>query len=71
MVATMPPEAPAVLAADTDSFHRFHHEVLPGRIAAGNGALAFADLENLGTLAVRTPAGSWTYVPRSGSVELL
>ncbi len=71
MVATMPPEAPAVLAADTDSFHRFHSEVLPARIAAGNGALAFADLEDLGTLAVRTPAGSWTYVPRSGSVELL
>ena len=71
MVAAMPTEAPADLAADPDSFHRFHSEVLPARIAAGNGALAFADLEDLGTLAVRTPAGSWTYVPRSGSVELM
>ena len=71
MVAAMPTEAPADLAADPDSFHRFHSEVLPARIAAGNGALAFADLEDLGTLAVRTPAGSWTYVPRSGSVELV
>jgi ectoine hydroxylase-related dioxygenase (phytanoyl-CoA dioxygenase family) len=59
------------LAADATSFHRFHADLLPARIAAGNGALAFADLEHLGTLAVRTPAGSWTYVPRAGSVELL
>jgi ectoine hydroxylase-related dioxygenase (phytanoyl-CoA dioxygenase family) len=59
------------LAADATSFHRFHADLLPARIATGNGALAFADLEHLGTLAVRTPAGSWTYVPRAGSVELL
>ena len=71
MVAVMPTEVPADLAADPDSFHRFHSEVLPARIAAGNGALAFADLADLGTLAIRTPAGSWTYVPDAGSVELL
>ena len=71
MVAVMPTEVPADLAADPDSFHRFHSEVLPARIAAGNGALAFADLADLGTLAIRTPAGSWTYVPGTGSVELL
>jgi len=71
MVAVMPTEVPADLAADPDSFHRFHSEVLPARIAAGNGALAFADLADLGTLAIRTPAGSWTYVPGAGSVELL
>jgi hypothetical protein len=59
------------LAADVASFRRFHADLLPARIAAGNGALAFADLADLGTLAIRTPAGSWTYVPGAGSVELL
>ena len=59
------------LAADVESFRRFHTALLPARVAAGNGALAFADLADLGTLAIRTPAGSWTYVPDAGSVELL
>ena len=67
----MPPETPAVLAADPDSFHRFHHEVLPERIAAGNGALAHHYLADRGTLGIRTPAGSWTFVPRRGSVDLV
>jgi hypothetical protein len=51
------------LGPDAESFHRFHKVVLPRRIAAGNGALAHADLHRLGTLAVRTPAGAYTYLP--------
>ena len=58
------------LAADEDSFWRFHTVELPERIAAGNGALAFADVEWLGSVGLRTPAGSYTYVPTDGSVEV-
>ncbi len=61
--------------ADSDSFHRFHTEELPALLAAGNGALAYADLAPLGTLGLRTPAGAYTYVPTptdgSGTVEVV
>ncbi|MCP4852449.1 MAG: hypothetical protein GY900_12055, partial [Actinomycetia bacterium] len=49
---------PGALSSDAESFQRFHTEVLPGRIAAGTGALAHDYLSGKGTLAVRTPAGS-------------
>ncbi len=55
-------------AADAASFHRFHREELPRRIADGNGALAWVDLRDLGTLGLRTPAGTYTYVPEGGTV---
>ena len=58
-------------AADAASFHRFHREELPRRIAAGNGALAWADLQHLGTLGLHTPAGTYTYVPVDGSVAVV
>ncbi len=61
----------AELCADAASFHRFHAEELPGRIAAGNGALAWADVEKLGSIGLRTAAGSYTYVPADGSVAVL
>ena len=63
--------ADPVFAADVESFRRFHAVDLPERIAAGNGALAWADVEPLGCLGVRTPAGSWTFVPRDGTVDLV
>ncbi len=63
--------AVAELHADEASFHRFHTVDLPGRIAAGNGALAFADVERLGAIGLRTPAGSYTYRPADGSVSVL
>lgn len=63
--------ADAKLQADAASFHRFHAVDLPQRIAAGNGALAFADVERLGSVGLRTPAGSYTYRPDRGSVAIL
>ena len=63
--------AVAELHADAASFHRFHTVELPQRIASGNGALAFADVERLGSIALRTPAGSYTYRPDGGSVAIL
>jgi len=65
----VPPTEP--LASDAESFARFHREVLPDRIAAGTGELAHDYLAKRGTMAVRTPAGSWTYAPRDGSVTLI
>lgn len=59
------------LAADAESFHRFHTVDLPARLANGNGALAFGELAPLGTLAISTPVGTYTYVPRDGTVEVL
>ena len=72
-MALMPVEVPPTepLAPDAASFARFHREVLPDRIAAGTGELAHDYLARRGTMAVRTPAGSWTYVPRDGSVTLI
>ena len=65
------PTDSGVLSPDAESFQRFHTEVLPSRIAAGTGALAHNYLSDKGTLAVRTPAGSWTFVPVDGSVRLV
>ena len=62
---------PSAVTADAESFHAFHRTTLPGRIAAGNGALAWVDLHNLGTLGLRTPAGTYTYVPTEGTVEIV
>ena len=70
-VMTQQTTDPGVLSSDAESFQRFHTEVLPGRIAAGTGALAHDYLSGKGTLAVRTPAGSWSYVPVDGSVRLV
>jgi ectoine hydroxylase-related dioxygenase (phytanoyl-CoA dioxygenase family) len=62
---------PAAVTADAEGFHAFHRTTLPERIAAGNGALAWVDLHNLGTLGFRTPAGVYTYVPTDGTVEIV
>ena len=70
-VMSQQPIDSGVLSPDAQSFQRFHTEVLPGRIAAGTGALAHDYLSDKGTLAVRTPAGSWTFVPVDGSVRLV
>ena len=70
-VMSQQPIDSGVLSPDAQSFQRFHTEVLPRRIAAGTGALAHDYLSDKGTLAVRTPAGSWTFVPVDGSVRLV
>jgi ectoine hydroxylase-related dioxygenase (phytanoyl-CoA dioxygenase family) len=57
--------------ADEAAFHHFHRQELPARIAAGNGALAWADLQHLGTLGLHTPAGTYTYIPVDGTVEVV
>jgi ectoine hydroxylase-related dioxygenase (phytanoyl-CoA dioxygenase family) len=59
------------VSADAESFHRFHREDLPARLAAGNGALAWVDLQHLGTLGLHTPAGTYTYVPADGTVQVV
>ena len=63
------------VAADAEGFQRFHRSVLPERITSGNGHLAWTDLQTLGTLGVRTSAGSFTYLPtgegESGTVEII
>ncbi len=71
LVMSQQPTDSGVLSPDAESFQRFHTEVLPGRIADGTGALAHGYLSGKGALAVRTPAGSWTYVPVDGSVRLV
>jgi ectoine hydroxylase-related dioxygenase (phytanoyl-CoA dioxygenase family) len=58
------------LTADADSFHRFHNEDLIERIEAGNGPLAWTDVEHLGSIGLRTPAGSYTYAPVDGTVAV-
>jgi ectoine hydroxylase-related dioxygenase (phytanoyl-CoA dioxygenase family) len=65
MATTVPPEpTPA-------AFHRFHTDTLPERLAAGNGPLAFSDVARLGSLAISTPAGAYTYVPGAGTVDVV
>ena len=56
---------------DTLDFDRFHREVLPARLAAGNGALAVDDARRIGPLAIRHPAGTFTYVPGTGTIEIV
>jgi len=72
---TSPMTEPA-LAADPSSFHTFHRDVLPGRIAAGNGAMAHRDLAPLGSVAIRTDAGAYTFLPTAaeagtGTIEIV
>ena len=52
-------------------FDRFHREVLPERLAAGNGALAAGDARKIGPLAIRTPRGTFTYVPGADTVSIV
>jgi ectoine hydroxylase-related dioxygenase (phytanoyl-CoA dioxygenase family) len=61
----------SAIRADAEGFHAFHQTSLPQRIAAGNGALAWKDLQDLGTLGLRTPAGAYTYLPNEGTVEII
>jgi len=58
------------LRDDTLDFDRFHREELPARLAAGNGALAADDARQIGPLAIRTAAGTFTYVPVVGTIEI-
>src|SRR5262249_8282197 len=67
----MAPGTAPPIQADAGSFHEFHRTELPRRIAAGNGPLAWVDLQHLGTLGLRTEAGSYTYVPPDGTVEVV
>lgn len=60
------------LSFATIDFDAFHRVDLPSRIAAGNGALAAADLAGVGPLAFRTPDGSaYTYVPAADTVDVI
>ena len=56
---------------DSLDFDRFHRTELPARLAAGNGALAVADARLIGPLAIRTPAGAYTYVPGTDTIEIV
>jgi hypothetical protein len=59
------------LSFPTIDFDEFHRDELPGRIDAGNGALAAADLAGVGTLGLRVPDGAaYTYVPGPDTVEI-
>lgn len=59
------------LTDDSLDFDRFHREVLPARLAAGNGALAVNDARLIGPLAIRTPAGAYTYVAGTDTIEII
>jgi hypothetical protein len=52
-------------------FDRFHRKELPGRIRAGNGALAAADLGGARPLAFRSGERSYTYRPGAGTVDVV
>src|SRR3954447_26791414 len=52
-------------------FEQFHREELPARLRAGNGALAAADAQKIGPLAIRTRAGSFTHVPNGDTLDVL
>jgi ectoine hydroxylase-related dioxygenase (phytanoyl-CoA dioxygenase family) len=52
-------------------FHRFHREMLPARLAAGNGALAVDDARLIGPLAIRTSAGAYTYLPGADTIDIV
>ena len=52
-------------------FDEFHRDVLPLRIAAGNGALAARAVSGLSPLAFRLPDGrAWTFVPGEDGVDV-
>jgi len=48
-----------------------HRDVLPARLAAGNGALAVGDARLIGPLAIQTPSGTYTYVPGTDSIDIV
>src|SRR5438874_2635743 len=56
---------------DLVDFDHFHREVLPARLAAGNGALAAGDARLIGPLAIQTPSGTYTYVPGPDTIEIV
>jgi len=63
--AAASPEVPPL------DFRGFHERELPGRLAAGNGALAAASIGRAGSLGFRLPDGSaYTYLPQDGGVEV-
>ena len=64
-------DAPSPPAPDAETFHWFHTVELGERLRRGNGALAFADVARLGSLAIATPAGAYTYRAGDGTVEVL
>ena len=59
------------MAQALTQFDRFHREVLPARLAAGNGALAFGDARRIGSLAIRTPEGAYTYAIGDGTIDVV
>lgn len=61
----------AVWRADADSFHAFHRDELPALLRRGNGSLAHGAVATLGALALATTAGTYTYRPADGNVEVL
>lgn len=61
----------ALAMGEGDEFRTFHERDLPARLAAGNGALAYADVAPLGSIALATPAGSYTFRPSDGTIEVL
>ena len=56
---------------DPLDFDRFHRDVLPARLAAGNGALAVGDARLIGPLAIQTPSGTYTYVPGTDTIDIV
>jgi hypothetical protein len=55
-----------------EGFHQFHREELPGRLAAGNGALAARGAARLRSLAFRLPPGdAYTYLPHPDGITVL
>ncbi len=56
---------------DPLEFERFHRDVLPARLAAGNGALAVEDARVIGPLAIRSPAGTYTYVAGKDTIDIV
>lgn len=59
------------LSATGEAFHDFHQIELPGRLAAGNGPLAHPVVAPLGSLALVTSAGAYTYQAVDGSVDVV
>ncbi|MFO7590533.1 MAG: phytanoyl-CoA dioxygenase family protein [Acidimicrobiia bacterium] len=52
-------------------FEEFHRVELPARIAAGNGALAAADVAGVSPIAFKVPdGGAFSYVPGADGVEI-
>jgi ectoine hydroxylase-related dioxygenase (phytanoyl-CoA dioxygenase family) len=65
-------DEPAVRFPPVD-FAEFHRTVLPGRLAAGNGALAADDVAEVGALGVAVQGcdDRFTYVPVPGGIEVV